>query len=146
MASGLSNLPASARVEQDGVPDEVKVSKQAELRADPVQQGEQFVREARELLSRVRPVLVSPAGFSERWGQLPAEVQAFLERRWPGFASGVSTNVPAPVCPAEDLVEDEGLQSSDEDDIPFDEEDGVPDEELEEEEDDDPCSSGSLRK
>jgi len=146
MASGSSNLPASARVEQDGVSDEEKVSKQAELREVPVQQGEQFVREARELLSRVRPVLVAPAGFSERWKRLPAEVQALLERRWPGFSSSVSENVPAPVCPAEDLVEDEGLQSSDEDDIPFDEEDGVPDEELEEEEDEDPCSSDSLRK
>lgn len=74
---------------------------------------------------------------SVRKASLPAEVQAFLEKKWPGFISGCVSKAPVEekVCPEEVVVEEEGLSSDEEDEV-----DGLAEDVDGEEDDDEVCS------
>lgn len=97
---------STSEEKKDGLSDSserARVFAEAEVRSRTVSGAIHFKPEDAEL----RRSLVS------------AEVKAFLERKWPGFFStSVSTvpSLPPKVCPDTVVVEDEGQQSSDEDD------------------------------
>jgi len=116
MASGLNYLCGLTPRSRDGVPDEKKV-RVPELSERLREFGEC------EVPPTSKPLVVLSQDSELRKKEIPSRIQELIRRQWPEFFGDLPKEVVSPpVCPEAVLVEDEGLQSSDEEDIPDDEE------------------------